>query len=122
VAYITLGSRTLTATADTTGLNTGNFTSYFSSAVLAVKNAYYEIYSISVTGLTQISSVVIYVNNNQRSSATLFGNAEWDPAQVILMTAADELVVAWNLASTGTAPVTTIWLRYDTSAVPGSGF
>lgn len=113
MAAIPLGSRALAAAADTTGLNPGNWTCYFSAAVLATRVPYYEIYSISLTGLAQVTTVTVYINGQVRTTAKLFGNAEWDPAQPMLMAGGDELALALALAAAGAPPAATLWLRYD---------
>lgn len=119
MSYITLGSQVTTAAADTTGLNEGNWTNAFTVAELGAKVPYYEIYSMSVTGVPANGSVVAYVNNRIRSSAKLFGNAEWDPSQPILMTPDDELFLCWTAApASGTPPQATVWMRYDPAIQP----
>jgi len=118
MSYITLGSKQVTAALDTTGLNSGNWTNAFTLAVLGAKVPYYEIYSISVTSVPVNGSLAAYVNQRIRTSAKLFGNAEWDPSQPILMTPDDELFLAWAQAATGTPPVATVWLRYDPAVQP----
>lgn len=118
MSYITLGSKQVTATADTTGLNTGNWTNAFTHAILGANVPYYEIYSMSVVNVPVSGSLVAYVNNRVRTSARLFGNSEWDPSQPILMTPDDELFIAWAAAAAGTAPVATAWLRYDPAVQP----
>lgn len=113
MAYIGIGSRAVTAAKDTTGLNSGNWTSYFSVAVLASRVPHYEVYSLNVTGITQITTVVVYVNGQVRSTAKLIGNSEWDPAQPILLNDGDDLALTYNLTASGTPPAATAWLRYD---------
>lgn len=121
MSYIGLGSRMLTSSADQSGLNPGNLTCDFTSAVLTVKQAFYEVYSMSVTGLgTTLTTVTVYVNGNVRTTAFLGGNSEWDPSQPILMNPTDEIVFAFSLASsTNPKPAATIWLRYDPAVQPG---
>src|SRR5580700_7470770 len=114
MSYITLGSQQVTAAADTTGLNAGNWTNAFTKQVLSANVPYYEVYSMTVKNVPANGSLVVYVNTRIRSSAQLFGNSEWDPSQPILMTPDDELYIAWTAAAAaGTAPVATVWLRYD---------
>lgn len=118
MSYIGLGSRDLIAAADTTGLNTGNWTNAFSTAVLTSKVAYYEVYSIVATNVPALATVIAYVGSRRRSSAVLAGNSEWDPNQPILMTPSDELYLCWNLAASGTPPDVTVWMRYDPAIQP----
>lgn len=113
MSYIGLGSRgPLNAALDTTQLNKGNLTNYFDAAALTAKVPYYEIYSMSVTGLTIVGNLIVYVSGKIRTTAKLFGNSEWDPQQPILMTPQDEIVFAWDFSS-GSTPAVTLWLRYD---------
>lgn len=119
MSYITLGSREVIAAADSTGLNEGNWTNAFPLATLGAKVAYYEVYSMVVTNVPANGSIVAYVNNRRRTSAKLFGNAEWDPSQPILMTPDDELYLCWTFAAaTGTPPDATVWMRYDPAVQP----
>lgn len=118
MSYITLGSKQVTAALDTTGLNTGNWTNAFTIAVLGAKVPYYEIYSITVIDLSGVNTINAYVNNRIRTAAKLFGNAEWDPSQPILMTPDDELYLCWQVAATGTPPICTAWMRFDPAIQP----
>lgn len=118
MSYIGLGSRVLTAATDTSGLNAGNYSSQFAAAAMSVNVPYFEVYSMSVTGLGSVATITVYVNGKVRSTAKLLGNAEWDPNQPILLTPADELLLAWDFG-TGTPPSATIWLRYDPAVNQG---
>ena len=110
--YITLGSRPVTAAADTTSLNPGGYTANFPASVLQATVPYYEIYSLVVTGLPALSNVTVFLNAKARSTAKLLGNSEWDPNQPMLMADGDDLAVCFSVG-TGTPPVVTAWLRYD---------
>ena len=121
MSYIELGSREITAAADTSGLNPGNWTNAFDQSVLTVKVARYEVYSIVVTQVPSLATVIAYVNTRIRTSALLAGNSEWDPAQPILMAQADELYLCWDLAASGTPPAATVWMRYDPAVQPAGG-
>jgi hypothetical protein len=112
VSYITLGSRQQVAEPDASGLNPGNFTSLFAQADFDINLAYYEIYSITVTGLVVVGTATVYVNTAVRSTSLLFGNSEWDPSQPILLKDGDQVALAWDFGA-GQAPLTTLWLRYD---------
>lgn len=113
MAYVPLGSRgPVTAAADTTGLNGTNYTANFDVAALNARVPVCELYSMSVTGLTVVATVTVYVNGKVRSTAKLLGNAEWDPNQPILLTDGDDLALAFDFG-TGTKPQATVWLRYD---------
>lgn len=118
MSYITLGSRYAQAVPDTSGLNQGNYTCQFTAAELNVNVPFYELYSMSVTGLLVVATVTVYVNNRVRSSARLLQASEWDPAQPMLLTPPDEVYLAWSFG-TGTPPAATVWLRYDPDIQPG---
>jgi len=118
MSYIGLGRKKITAAADLTGLNPGNFTNAFDHGTLAANVSYFEIYHFAVTDLAQISTVVIYVDSDPYSSGQLIGNAEWDPSQPLLLSPADDVYLCWNIADTGTPPVVTAWLRYDPEIQP----
>lgn len=118
MSYLGLGSKVVTAVADTTGLNDGNWTNQFTVAILGAKVAQYECYSITVTQVPANSQVIAYVGTRIRTSAKLFGNSEWDPSQPILLTPTDELFLAWNQPATGLPPIATVWLRYDPAVQP----
>lgn len=118
--HIPLGSRTVTAAADTTGLNAGNYTCLFDAAALNINVPFYEIYSMSVTKLATVQTVTVYVNGQVRSTAKLLGNSEWDPSQPILLLPSDQVALAWDFGS-GTKPVATVWLRYDPAASERAG-
>lgn len=121
MSYITLGSRLQQAATDSTGLNKGNFTSYFPASSLNVNIPYFEVYSISVTGLAQVATVTVYVHGQVRSTAKLLGNSEWDPSQPMLLIPGDDLALAWDFGA-GAAPTATVWLRYDPAINPqGAG-
>lgn len=115
-SYAGLGSRTVTATADTTGQNSGNFTCWFSQAILNANIPCFEIYHIIFSGANLLDTVNIQVGSNPWSFATagFGGGAEWDPANPLLLTPGSDLYFFWSTASTSTnIPVVTIWLRYD---------
>ena len=118
--YIPLGSRTVAGALDTTGLNKGKFTSFFPSAVLNANLPVFEAYAISVTGLSVVATVTVYVGPHVRTTAKILGNSNWSSPQTILLTESDDLAVCWDFG-TGTAPSATVWLRYDTVTLrPGA--
>ena len=109
-----LGQFTVTATADTTGQNTGNWTNAFTTALLPDVNTY-EIYRMTVKNVTALGSAQIILRNQQFSTvqADLSGRNEWDPSQPQPLNAGDEIYYFWNYAASGVAPVVTLWLRFD---------
>lgn len=119
--YIPLGKKFKDAVSDTTGLNSGNFTNIFDLADIAVRVPVFEVYHVAVTnGFTGVNTLTWYQNTAPWSSLPLFGNAEWDPQQALLMTPQDELYFCWNKAFSGSVTPcrVTIWLRYDPTANP----
>lgn len=114
MSYVNLGSRIVIATADTTGLNTGNYTNAFSPAVINVNVPYFEIYHMVVTGAITTPQATIYINNKTYGFCYPNIGSEWNPAQPILLNPSDEIDFCWNLAAGGTgAPTVSIYLRYD---------
>lgn len=114
MSYIGLGSRYLVATADTTGLNTGNYTNAFSPAVLNINVPYCEIYHMVVQNVPIGNSANIVVNGKQWGFTEPNGGSEWDPAQPLLLLPGDEVDFLWNAPSNGSqAPQVTVHLRYD---------
>jgi hypothetical protein len=114
VSYVGLGSRVVTATADTTGLNAGNYTCSFTPAVINVNVPYAEIYHMVVTGAIATPQATIYLNNKFYGFCYPNVGSEWNPAQPILLNPSDELDFCWNqVAGTANPPVVTVYLRYD---------
>ena len=104
----------VTATVDTTGQNTGNWTNAFTVAVLPDMNTY-EVYHMTVSAAQVLGSAMIKLRNQLFSTVTadLDGTNEWDPSQTMKVNAGDEIFFYWNYAASGTAPVVTLWLQYD---------
>ena len=113
-SYRPLPQVAVTATADTTGQNTGNWTNAFVASVLPDVNTY-EIYHMTVTGVKVLGSATIKLRNQVFSTVTAdsSGRNEWDPSQTMKVNAGDEIFFFWNYAASGTAPVATLWLQYD---------
>jgi hypothetical protein len=114
-SYRPLPQVAVTATADTTGQNTGNWTNAFVASVLPDINTY-EIYRMAVKNAQILGSATITLRNQQFSTVTADFNGanEWDAAQPMVVNAGDEVFYFWNYAASGTAPVVTLWLRFDT--------
>lgn len=113
MGYITLGSRSLTSAADTTGRNPGNYTAYFTSQVLGLNVPQYELYHAVVTSVPTGATATVYLNSDEWSfTAPGFGGSEWDPQQPLLMRPGDELFFFWS-TGTGTKPLVSCWFRYD---------
>ena len=112
---------TIAASADTTGVNSGNLTNAFTQNVLGTTPPIYEWYRGLVAGATPNTTIVtgqctIYLNRIKPVSFTFpaAAGSEFDPSQPIQMRDGDELFFFWNIASSSTpVPVVTIMLRYD---------
>ena len=119
MSYIGLGARTVTAKADTTGFNGGNYTCSFPDSVLDVALPYFEIYHIVVQNVPVGANAKININNQSWGfTYPLFG-AEWNPPQPMQLSHGDQLDFLWSIAATGQAPIVTVWLRYDPVLQPG---
>lgn len=120
MTYIGLGSRSLIASADTTGLNKGNYTSAFTPAVINSNVPYFEVHHMVVENVPIGNSAQIVINAKSYGFTQPFTGSEWDPAQPINLNPSDELDFLWNIATTVTQiPQVTIWLRYD-PAIPAN--
>lgn len=106
----------MTAAADETGLNTGNWTTAFTVADLP-SVAQFEIYHAVVTSVPAGASAVILIGGREISFTApgVGGGSEWDPNQAPIVLDGQEIDFLWTAAASGTPPVTTIWLRYDTT-------
>lgn len=100
---------------DQTGKNTGNLTAAFTSQQLPSVNVF-EIYHMVVTGGPPLATATITIAGRQWSYVQLDvnGGNEWDPSEPALMVRDQELYFLWAIAAGGTAPMVTVWPRYDT--------
>lgn len=122
--YISLAPVKLTAAADQTGANPGNWSNSFMAASMPLVNPQYEIYHMTVVGGAPLAGGVIYVGlTNPWSTVQLDinGTNEWDPSEPLLLTSGQEIYVLWDTPDTdGNPPVVTIWPRYDPT-ISGAG-
>lgn len=109
-----LGPVQVTALADTSGLNPGNWTNAFTVALLPTINIF-EIWHMTYKNAPVAAAARIYIHNALFSVTTagVDGTNEWDPQTPAVLRYGDELDFAWQVAASGTAPVVTVWLRYD---------
>jgi hypothetical protein len=121
MSYISLGRKKAVAAADTTGLNEGNWTNAFTHSVLGANVPYFECHHMSAINVPGISVLTAYVTNDVWSSVQLAGNAEWDPAQPLLLRPDDDVYLCWNQPAEGTPPTCWMWLRYDPAINPPLG-
>jgi hypothetical protein len=117
--YVGLGNRSLTAAADTSGFNPGNWTNAFTADVLAVQVPQFEIYHGVVSNAPAGASAIIQVGVRQVSFTApgLGGGSEWDPSQPPILLPGQDLYFLWDTAASGTPPVVTLWLRYDLDVI-----
>lgn len=122
MSYIGLGSRgPVSATSDTTGLNTGNYTTAFTPAVMACNVAYFEVYHMVVANVPIGANANIIINNKPWGFTYPLQGAEWNPPQPMLLNPTDELDFLWSIAASGQAPQVTVYLRYDPIIQPSGG-
>lgn len=119
MTYVTLGYRPVTAAADTTGQNTGNYTAVIDDAVIRATVPRYEMYHMYIQAPTlvgQATTAQVTVNGGFWD-ATLIGQLNsWDPAQPMLLQPGDTIYVLFNVPTSNTAPVVTCWFRYETQS------
>lgn len=120
MGYIPLGpTQPVIATADQTGQNQGNLTTAFTSAILNVRVAWYEVFHAVVTGTSGLVRANIMIGTRLWGFVQPFNGSEWDPSQPLPLQDGQEVYFLWNIPIGGTAPVTVLWLRYDPS-LPGN--
>ena len=117
MAYVSQGSRYAAAAADATGNNTGNWTTVFSAADLAVRVPQFEIHHAVVEDVPAGATAVVAIGIRHYSFTAPQGGSEWDPVQPPLIRPGDDVYLYWSAPATGTPPKTTIWLRYDTEVI-----
>lgn len=114
--YLGLPPISLTATADTTGQNSGNYSNYFSSSVLGALNMpYVEWYHATVQNVPGGASATIRRNGTYTWGATapgIGGVSEYAPANGMPLNPGDEIMFLWSTGS-GAKPLVTLWFRYD---------
>jgi hypothetical protein len=125
MTYAGLGFRPVKASADTTGMNTGNYTCVFNDTVIAVNVPYFELYHFYLTApqLSGTETTVQVMLNQGYWDYNLIGQANaWDPSQPMILSPGDVLYFFFNVpTSNTTVPVVYAWFRYDityTNGVP----
>lgn len=115
----TLGSRQLPSAADATGLNTGNWTTAFTSDQLGVTVPEFEVYHAVVQGILPGATAVVTIGIRPFSYTSIgAAGAEWDPFQPPVLRPGDDLYFLWTTpVASGNPPTVTIWLRYDTAVL-----
>ena len=116
--YVTVVPVQLTATADTTGKNSGNWTNAFLSSLMPTVNPQYEIYHMTVISGPVLGAATIYAPGLTFPYKTVQLDQpernEWDPEQPLDLNSGGEIYVLWSSpVSGGSPPVVTLWPRYD---------
>jgi hypothetical protein len=110
-----LGKRgPVTGKADTTGLNTGNWTIAFTPDILATQVPELLIYKVQIEGALG-SSFDVYIEN-VKHDVNVFGNQNsWfdDSDQLVLRPGETLYFMYSNPSNDGSPPVATIFLRYN---------
>jgi hypothetical protein len=120
MGYLALGPRSCQAAADTTGLNTGNLTNAFTTNIVAINVANFEMYHAVITNITPGSQATVRIGTALYSSTSPQGGSEYDPAQPMLLWPSQEIYFLWNIAaSTTPVPMITCYFRYD-PLLPGN--
>jgi hypothetical protein len=116
--YLPLAPIQVTATPDQSGLNPGNYTCAFTSAVLRGLNVpYFELYHATVQNVPAGASAVIGFSLAMPWGFTAPGlgaGAEYHlGAAGWILTPSQEFYFFWTGGTSGTAPLVTAWFRYD---------
>jgi hypothetical protein len=114
VTYLTLGSRTAKGAKDTTGNNPNKWTVQFPPSILAITETEFEIYKIVITGGSAAATFNVYVDSQQWDTAIYPAGNSWDPQQPLIVRYGQTIFFYLSsLASDGSQPVVTIWLRHQ---------
>lgn len=118
MTYVTLGARPVTAVADTTGQNAGNWSATLDDSVIQVGVPEFEMYhmfiSAPILGTGQQSSARVMLNSSFWDATLIAQLNSWDPSQPMLCRPGDIISVLFNVpTSMVPAPVVTCWFRYQ---------
>lgn len=116
--YLPLPPVQVTAAADTSGFNPGNWTTAFTSNVLKGLNVpYFELYHAVVESVPGGASAAIGFSPRMKWGYTapgIGGGAEYHlGAAGWILQPSTEFYFFWTATATGTPPVVTAWFRYD---------
>jgi len=120
MTYVPLGSRYALGAADTTGLNPGNITIAFTTNIVDISIANFELYHAVITNVVPGITATIYLGTRVYSFTGPQGGSEWDPSQPMLLIPGQEFYFCTTQAA-GLTPVPTVtaYFRYDPS-LPGN--
>lgn len=116
--YRTLGARSATGAADTTGNNSGNWTIAFTPSIIAVSVNIpeFEVYKIILPKAAALTATFnVYIDANLWDTNVYAHQNSWEPAGGNLIMRAGETLYLYysSLATDGNQPKATIWLRHE---------
>lgn len=100
----------VTATIDTSGLNTGNYTAAFTPQILSVSLPEFECYHIAIDSGPPGSSLRVYIGISHWDSTTPGNDTGWDPNNPMPIQQGQTVYLYWG-TGTGPAPMATLWLQ-----------
>lgn len=113
-----LGARPVTATADSTGLNPGNWTAVLPADIINISVPVFEMYHMFISaptlGVGQQSNARVRWNQYFWDATLVAQLNSWDPSQPMLLQPGDEISVLFNVPTTSNpAPMITCYFRYQ---------
>jgi len=114
--YVPLHSVPATATADTTGQNTGNWTIAYPASLTGLRVPYAEISALFVNGPIGFGFALYIAGKGYYTASSLgsTGGTSWNPSNPPIITPGDDFYLFWMAAISVTpAPTATVWFRAD---------
>lgn len=116
--YLHLPPVRLTATADTTGRNPGNWTALFPQSLYRINVAQFELSHVSITGGTAGAFVQLLVGTYTYGGTPINsqqGILEYDPTNPPIIIPGQDIAFLFGNSPTGStpAPVVTTFFRFD---------
>lgn len=114
--YLGLPPIPKTATTDTSGTNTGNYTAFFQASDFQSNVPYFELYRIVITGGVVLDSFTVYRGTQFWDTAVIgFGGITvWSARNPMPLTPGNDVSIYFAIPVSGnTAPSVTLWTRYD---------
>jgi len=114
--WIYLPPISITAAADTTGYNTGNWTGTLSTSSMSLSYlTRFECYKMTIDGPIGFE-LSVYIDDKKWSHTAQGWANEWDPAHAMPLQAGMTIYLFWTApTTTSPAPTATLWFRYDSS-------
>lgn len=119
--YIGLPPVPKTASADSTGMNTGNYSVTFAASDFNAYVPYMEVTRLVITGGIELAEVKLYAGTQLVDSGNVGFNGitSWAPRIGLKLTPGQEFNVLFAIATSAAAPDVTLWLQYD-AAIPAN--